>query len=201
MADLGAILRAAPIGLLMLIGSYVASKRRQSGAARATKEFPELAAKLGLTARAAAAGKIGALAGDYQGFRVYVDPDDRPRVVVYFARAAEVTLRTFEHEKRPPPGMVSFTTGNTAVDRFFKDRYAEESLASRIAKHADELAKLLEPFTLRWARNVEHLSITPERVECAVQFGRPTHIPPEAAESLLVAAAALARFLEPPPPG
>jgi hypothetical protein len=44
MADLGDVLRVAPIGLLMLIGSYVAAKRRQTGAARASKEYPELAA-------------------------------------------------------------------------------------------------------------------------------------------------------------
>jgi hypothetical protein len=199
MADLGKILQAAPIGLLMLVGSYVAAKRRQSGAARAVKEYPGLAEKLGLSVRSAGAGKIGALAGEYQGFRVYVDPDERPRVAVYFEGTPQLALRTYEHEKRAPAGMTSFATRNAAVDRFFKNRYADEERARHLTEHADELEKLLSPFAVRWAPNVEHLSITPERIECAVQFGRPIHIPSEAAESLLLSAVALARFIEPPP--
>src|SRR5262249_10301003 len=78
MADLESILKAAPIGLLMFFGTYLATKRRQSGRARAAKELPELARQLGLESRAAAPGSLGALSGDYDGYRVYVDPDERP---------------------------------------------------------------------------------------------------------------------------
>jgi hypothetical protein len=43
---------------------------------------------------------------------------------------------------------------------------------------------------------VSHLSITPERLECAFDFGRPSHIPGDVVESLLPAGIALVRFLE-----
>jgi len=196
MADLETILRAAPIGLFMLFGSYLAAKRRQSGKARAAKELPELAQRYGLVARAAEPHRIGALTGNYEGYDVFVDPDERPRIVVYYASAPAVALRTYEHEKRIPFGMVSLVTGNAVVDRFFKDRYAAPGRAAALHEAAATFASLLEPFGGRWTRNVAHLSITAERLECALEFGRPSHIPREAVESLLPAAVALARFVE-----
>jgi hypothetical protein len=196
MADFESILKAAPIGLLMFFGTYLASKRRQSGRARAAKELPELARRLGLESRKADPGGIGALSGDYEGYRVYVDPDERPRIVVYFANAPAVALRTYEHEKRVPPGMVSVLTDNDAVDRFFRDRYASPERAAALHDEASAFERLLEPFTGRWNRNVAHVSVTSERLECALDFGRPSYIPKEAVESLLPGAVALARFLE-----
>src|ERR1041384_3794803 len=102
MADAGDLLRGGTIGLLMALGSYLALKARQSGAARAAKEYPALATKLGLTHRAKDPGRIGALAGDYDGYRVFVDPDERPRIAVYFREEHRLYLRTYEHEKRAP---------------------------------------------------------------------------------------------------
>ncbi len=197
MADVGAILRAAPIGLLMLVGSYIAAKRRQSGAVRASKEFPELAARLGLTLGPAEPGRVGTLSGEYEGtHRVFVESHDRPRVVVYFTSAPLVVLRTFEHEKRTPKDMEPFSSGDAAFDRFFKERFASAPLARAIREKSGALGALIEPFTARWHRNVLHVSITSERLECALDFGRPSHIPREAVENLLAGGAALVRFIE-----
>jgi hypothetical protein len=195
--DLGAILRAAPIGLLMLFGSYMAARRRKSGHRRATQEFPLLARELGLEFRAPSdPNHIGSLRGRYQDHSVFVDPDDRPRVVVYFDPPPAVVLRTYEHEKRTPNGMVRFETRNAAIDRFFKDSYSSPAGAVRLAADADAFEAALRPFTVTHRGRLAHLVITPERVECALDIVRPAHIPPETLRELLPAAVALARFLE-----
>ena len=196
MSAIRELLGGGAFGLFMLFGRYVAAKLRQSGAARAIKEYPELASKLGLTHRPAGGGRIGALSGEHAGYRVFVDPDEHPRIAVYFARAPQLFLRTYEHEKRPPADTASFSTQNDSVDRYFKDRYAAPGVASALRERAGELAALLRPFSGQWAARVAHLSITPERLECALDFGRPAHIPRDAVESLLPAAVELVRFLE-----
>ena len=196
MAGIRELLGGGAFGLLMLFGRYVAARLRQSGAARATKEYPELASKLGLALRGAGAGRTGALSGEYRGYRVFVDPDERPRIAVYFGLAPQVFLRTYEHEKRAPPDTTPFSTRHDSVDRYFKDRYAAPAIAGVLRERADELAALLRPFSEQWVARVAHLSITPERLECALDFGRPTHIPREAVEALLPAAVELVRFIE-----
>src|SRR5947207_839124 len=196
MADLAKLLQGGGIGLFMFFGTYLAAKRRRTGRARAEKELPELARRFGLESKAAGPGTIGALSGNYEGYDVYVDADERPRIVVYFAAAPAVAFRTYEHEKRVPTGMTSVLTDNAAVDRFFKDRYASPERAAALHDGASTLGRLLQPFTGRWYRNVSHVSITSERLECALDFGRPSHIPKEALENLLPGAIALARFVE-----
>ena len=111
MPDLSSIVRAAPIGLLMLIGSYVAARRRKGGARRAAAELPDVARELGLELRPPANPTgIGTVRGEHGGLDVFVDPEDRPRIVVYLRRAPAAYLRSYEHEKRPPPGSSSQRT-------------------------------------------------------------------------------------------
>lgn len=196
MAGIRELLGGGAFGLFMLLGRYAAAKWRQSGAARASKEYPELASKLGLTLRAAGAGRTGALSGEYGGYRVFVDPDERPRIAVYFASTPKIFLRTYEHEKRAPADTAPFSTRHDSVDRYFKDRYASPAIAGALRDHGEELAERIRPFSEQWAPRVAHLSITPERLECALDFGRPAHIPREAVEALLPAAVELVRFIE-----
>jgi len=195
MADIEDVKRVAFFAL-MVIGPYVMHRMRRTGAARASREYPALARELGLSLRAAEPGRIGALSGDYDGYRVFVDPDDRARIVVYTHTEPRVVLRTFEHEKRVPNELVSATTPNRVAERFFKDCYAAEDVAHALAERAGELEPLLRPFAERWPRTVRHLSITPERLECELDFGRPTHIPEDVVKALLPAAVALLRFVE-----
>lgn len=197
MADLEAILRAAPLGLFMLFGSYVAAKRRKSGHRRATQEFPVLARELGLEFRPPSEpDRIGALRGKYQGHDVFVDPDERPRVIVYFDPAPAVVLRTYEHEKRAPNGMVRFETRNPGIDRFFKDSYASPAGAERLVADAEAFEAAVRPFSVSHRGRLAHLLITQERLECALDIARPAHIPPDMLRELLPAAIALVRFLE-----
>jgi hypothetical protein len=197
MADLATVLKAAPIGLLMLLGSYVASRRRKSGWSRAAKEFPALADRLGVTFRAPPSPtRIGTLRGTFRGYDVFVDPDDRPRLVVYFGSAPPVILRTFELEKRVPSGMQRLETQNPLVDRFFKDRYVAPESADELSDCAGEFETRIVPFAVKWRNKVTQVSITPERLECEFDFGRPLHLPPEVVEELLPEAVELSRFLE-----
>ena len=194
MADLGAVKQALFFAMMVVV-PYVAHRLRRSGAARAAKEYPALATKLGLSRRDPIEGGVGPLSGELDGHRVYVDPDDRPRIVVYTRAEPPIVLRTFEHEKRAPAGMVAVAPKGVPSG-FLKDAYAAAPLAPLLDARADELAALLRPFVERWPRTVSHLSITPERLECALDFGRPSHIPPEVVEALLPAAISLVRFFE-----
>jgi hypothetical protein len=194
MADLGSIKQALFFAMMVVV-PYVAHRLRRSGAARAAKEYPALATKLGLSRRDPPAGGIGALSGEMGGHRVFVDPDERARIVVYTRSAPQIVLRTFEHEKRVPAGMVAVRPEG-APSGFLRDSFAGEAIAPALKARADQLAACLRPFAERWPRTVSHLSITPERLECALDFGRPSHIPPDVVEALLPAAVALVRFLE-----
>jgi hypothetical protein len=196
MADLGSI-KQVIIFAMMVIVPYVAHRLRRSGAARAAREYPALATKLGLSRREPPSGGVGSLSGEMGGHRVFVDPDERARIVVYTRTDPQIVLRSFEHEKRVPAGMVAVAIAlDGAPTGFLKDAYAKETLAPVLKARASELARLFRPFAERWPRTVSHLSITPERLECALDFGRPSHIPPDVVETLLPAAIALVSFLE-----
>jgi hypothetical protein len=194
MADLENVKRALFFAMMVVV-PYVAHRLRRSGATRAAKEYPALATKLGLSRRDPAKGGIGALSGELDGHRVFVDPDDRPRIVVYARTEPKVVLRTYEHEKRVPAGKVAVAPGEFPSG-FVKEAYAAPESAPALEARASELAALLRPFAARWPRAVSHLSITPERLECALDFGRPSHIPPEVVEKLLPAAVSVVRFFE-----
>src|SRR5262249_31319893 len=156
----------------------------RSGASRAAKEYPALAAKLGLSRREAGKGGSGALSGEFDGYRVFVDPDERPRIVVYALAEPQIVLRTYEHEKRAPAGMVAVNPRGVPSGSL-RDVYAAAAIGPVLAARGEELGKLLRPFAERWPRMVSHLSITSERLECALDFGRPSHIPPDVVELLL----------------
>jgi hypothetical protein len=195
--DLEKLVRAAPIGLFMLVGSYLAARRRKSGWARAAEEYPEAARRLGLEFRAPAEpGRIGTMRGNVQGYRVFVDPDERPRVVLYFIQGPALVLRTFEHEKRSPNGMARFETGSSFLDGFFKDRYAPPELVEALAKDGTRLEATIRKVSQDLGRNLAHLSVTDERVECALDFGRPSHIPAGRVERLVPELVELSRLLE-----
>ena len=194
MADLGSIKQALFFAMMVVV-PYVAHRLRKSGAARAARGYPALASKLGLSRREPPPGGVGALSGEMDGHRVFVDPDERARIVVYTRTEPQVVLRTFEHEKRVPAGMVAVMLDGPPPG-FLKDAYAAPTIAPDLEARAEDLSRLLRPFAERWPRTVSHLSVTPERLECALDFGRPIHIPPEVVEALLPAAIAVVRFFE-----
>lgn len=195
MADLASALRAAPIGLLMLLGTYLAARRRRNVAARAVVEMPEVARRLGLEFRPPSApGNIGGLRGTHRGHEVFVDADDRPRIVVYFAEPPPFILRTYEHEKRTPGGMERFDFRRPLLDGFFKERYGEPDAVDRLLLRAARLDPAVQALAAL-ADRVAHVSITPERIECAFAFGRPNHVPAHVTEELVPVLTAMAAAL------
>lgn len=192
MPDLSKLLAGVPIGLLMFFGTYVAARRRKFVAANAAVQMPAIADRLGLEFRKPSVpGHIGTVRGTFRGYEVFVDPDERPRAVVYFSASPQVILRTYEHEKRTPAGMERFDTGSNVVDGFFKDRYAAPELAEALLDHIAELQAGIR--ALRAASDkVAHVSLTPERLECAFDYGRPNHVPALVVEVALPALAAIA---------
>jgi hypothetical protein len=186
-----------PIGILMFLGTAWAVLRRRLGRRRAAQRFPELAAQLGLTyAPPRYAGNVGVLSGTYEGRAVRIDPDDQRLIKLRFYGTPRVDLRTYENSLRPPFDMVTVHSGDRDFDRFFKTRFASEDIAAAIATAKDP-GRHLAPFSGRYARHVQSVTVTSEGVVCKLDFGSPPYIPEGALHELLPACAALASLLEP----
>jgi len=186
-----------PIGILMFLGTMIAFVRRKLGRKRAAQRFPELALQLGLEYTAPRyKGNVGVLAGTYDGRAVRIDPDDQRLIKLRFHGTPRVDLRTYENSLRPPFDMVTVHSGDRAFDRFFKTRFASEDVAARIST-SSEPGQRLAPFTGRYSRHVQSVTVTAEGVVCRLDFGSPPYIPEGALNELLPACAELANLLEP----
>jgi hypothetical protein len=186
-----------PIGILMFVGAAYAVLRRKLGRKRAAQRFPALASALGLEHTPPRyAGNVGVLTGTYEGRILRVDPDDQRLIKLRFHGAPRVDLRTYESALRAPYDMVTVHSGDREFDRFFKTRYASEDVAARIATSARP-GQHLRPFSGRYARHVQSVTVTSEGVVCRLDFGSPPYIPEGALNELLPACARLADLLEP----
>jgi hypothetical protein len=188
---------ALPIGILMFLGTLWAFLRRKLGRKRAAQLFPEIARELGLDYTPPRyPGNVGVLSGVYANRAVRVDPDDQRLIKLRFRGMPRVDLRTYENAVRAPFDMTMVYSGDRSFDRFFKTRFASEEIAERIAS-TDNPGRHLTPFTGRYARHVQSLTVTPDGVVCRLDFGSPPYIPAGALHELLPACAALADLLEP----
>jgi hypothetical protein len=186
-----------PIGILMFLGTAWAVLRRRLGRRRAAQRFPDLAAQLGLDyAPPRYPGNVGVITGTYEGRAVRIDPDDQRLIKVRFHGTPRADLRTYENSLRPPFDMVTVHSGDREFDRFFKTRFASEDIAATIAS-AREPGRQLAPFSGRYARHVQSVTVTSEGVVCRLDFGSPPYIPEGALHDLLPACVALANLLEP----
>lgn len=186
-----------PIGILMFLGTAWAVLRRRLGRRRAVQRFPDLAAQLGLDyAPPRYPGNVGVITGTYEGRAVRIDPDDQRLIKLRFHGTPRVDLRTYENSLRPPFDMVTVHSGDREFDRFFKTRFASEDIALAITT-AREPGRQLAPFSGRYARHVQSVTVTTEGVVCRLDFGSPPYIPEGALHELLPACAALADLLEP----
>lgn len=199
MADLQDLVRPA-LGLLMVFGPYVAYRRRRGSRRAAEEGLPALAARLGLEHRPPAIpGLIGSVRGRFRGWEIFVDSDERPRVVVYLPGAPGLVLRTWEHEKRVPPGMERFDSGEPGVDARLRERFASAEVAARLRAAAPAVGACLERLLAPPAKD---LSVTSERVELTFEIGRPRHVPIPVLERCLPVATELAALVVgAPPPG
>jgi hypothetical protein len=188
---------ALPIGMLMFGGMFLAFVIRRARAGRAMRDFPALAAKLGLVHRPSLhQGAIGGLSGEYQGYRVYIDPDDQRAISLRFEHEPLVDFRNYEVNRGAPRRMHTYYSGDKRFDAFFKTRYAGDQVATRLDA-LEHPRKLLEAFQGPYFRQLKQLNITSNGVSCVLDFGNPPHIPGAAIELLLPAMAELARVIEP----
>ena len=191
------LLKALPIGLLLFLLMYLSARRKRSGFRLAVEELPRLAERLGLTFRRGSTdGAIGKLSGDYHGYAVFVDPDERARVAFTWQTAIDVELRSYERRGRPPKGFVSFRSGSTLVDDFFVSRYATQELADGLTARAAELERAVRPFRKARSDGLKDLTVTSQGIECVFDFGKPVHLPASVVERTLEQLVALAKVLE-----
>jgi hypothetical protein len=183
--------------MLMFAGMFLALVLRRMRHREAAKEYPALADQLGLRFKPSPhRNGIGTLAGELDGYRVFVDPDEQRRISVRFAGEPPVELRNYEHFRRAPRGMRTYFSGDKRFDGFFKTRYVGDETRDRLAA-VPRPSRKLEPFMGRYYRELKQLNITPNGVSCVFDFGNPPHIPPPAIELLLPAMLDLARLIEP----
>jgi hypothetical protein len=191
------IFGSIPIGFLMFLGTVLVLMGRKFGRTRAKRDFPSLAAELGLGhATARHAGGLGVISGTFRGREVRIDPDEQRLIKVRFRGALRVDLRSYENAVGPPFDMVSVYSKDRSFDRFFKTRFAAEPIARRIAS-SEAPGRCLEAFTGRYARQVQSVAVTADGVVCRLDFGNPPYIPPGAMRELLPACVVLADLIEP----
>jgi len=196
-APVGQFAGALPIGIIMFLGTLWAFLWRKFGRRRARQQFPELSRELGLDYTPPRySGAVGTLTGSFRGRVVRVDPDDQRLIKVRFRASPRIDLRSYEHSMRAPFDMVTIHSGDRAFDRFFKTRFASEPIAERIAL-SREPGRRLAPFTGRFARQVQSLTVTGDGVVCRLDFGSPPYIPAGALHELLPACVSLADLIEP----
>ena len=186
-----------PIGMLMFAGMFLAVVLRRLRAKKAGRDFPDLAAKLGLELRPRSHGKgIGTVTGNYEGYRIYVDPEDQRRITLQFETSPAIDLRSYETGGAAPRGMRSYFSGNKRFDAFFRTRFASDELIGRL-RAVPRLDELIEPFRGSYYRELKQVNVTHRGISCVLDFGNPPHLPAAAVEQLLPAMAKLASVIEP----
>jgi hypothetical protein len=185
-----------PLGAVLLLSLLYASLRHKSGFSRAATALPELGRELGLEYFSPRyARSQGSLAGQYLGRAVRVDPDEQRAILIRFAGAPSIDLRSYERPQRAAPGMTQIRSGDALFDDFWKTRFASKAIARRI-EDSDLPSRLIEPFKVAYWRNLRSLSVTEQGITCVLDFGNPPSIPPDALRLLLPALSALADFIE-----
>ena len=188
-------LSALPIGLLFMLGTFLATRRRQYGKARARRELPALAKRWGWRVKPSSnPDAIGLLLGDFDGYQCLIDPDESGRIAVQFSTAPAVHLRNYEHFKRAPFGTEPVHTGDRKFDAFFKDRFASPDIATALESNAN-LGSYVAPFE-PWKQQIVALSVSPGGLECSLEFGKPRYIPCKVVEALVPALTRIAKLLE-----
>lgn len=189
---------ALPVGMILFAGTMLAYLRRKLGKKKAVRDFPQIASELGLSFIAPRyRGAIGILSGTYRARAVRVDPDDQRMIAVRFEAAPAIDLRSYEHGRGAPHGMVTLYSGDRDFDRYFKTRFASADLAAQLAA-SESPGALLAPLQGSLGRYVQSLSVTADGVICRVDFGTPPYIPSSVLARILPACVALADLIEPP---
>lgn len=188
--------QAVPVGLVFLGGMVLTLLRRKKGHRDAQKEYPELAAHLGLAHRPSQFQRgVGTLSGEVDGYSVTVDPDEQRRIRVRFRGAPALDFRSYEQSTRAPHGMGTVYSSDKSFDAFFKTRFAAEEDRERI-EALERPSELIEP--LRAVRELKELSITQAGITCVFDYGNPSYIPVDVVRALVPALVKLAQAFDAP---
>jgi hypothetical protein len=184
---------ALPFGLVMFAGSVLARLRRKRQRARAERNYPALAERLGLEFEAPRyAGWVGRLRGRFEGYEVLVEPDERPRVLIHLAGNVGLDVRSYDHWRRVPDGMTSFSFGTRRLDQRLPNRFCELELQD----HDSKLLGAEIERVLLMSEALRQFTLDAKRLECLFDFGTPAVIPVAEVERFLPALVQLARQVE-----
>ncbi|HEY6729373.1 MAG TPA: hypothetical protein VI197_35425 [Polyangiaceae bacterium] len=188
---------ALPIGFLMFFGMAFAFVKRRATHKLASKAFPELAERLGLIYKPSPyRGGIGTLSGTFQGYRVFVDPDEQRKVSLHFEGAPGVLLRNYAQNQRPPAELNRLYSGDRSFDAFFKTRYADDGVAARIQEY-EKWPALVAVLEGEFRRELAQFNVSESGITLVVNFGNPPHIPGGAVERLLEICVRCASIIDP----
>jgi hypothetical protein len=184
------------MGILFFGITVLGAVRRKAGNVVARGLYPKLAQKLGLTYEPSSyKGGVGRLVGEYQGYRVTVDPDDQRRIYLRFESRPAVSLHSYAHNKRPASGQRTFRPTSKVLSSQFQTAQASDVIMARL--NGDEaLPALIKP--LKFLRELKTLSVTENGVTAVFDYGSPPYIPASIVEDVLPRMAALARVVEVP---
>jgi hypothetical protein len=85
---------------------------------------------------------------------------------------------------------------DATFDGLFREQYASATIGEGLQSRGDELGKAVERLQHAHAGKFASVSVTSERLEIALEMGRPAHVPVETVTELLPAMVAFARLLE-----
>jgi hypothetical protein len=184
-----------PLGFLMFGVTVLGFTRRKAGRSLARREYPKLAAKLGLTFEAPLRGdEVGCIKGEIEGIRVRIESDERCRIVCFPLGDVGLDVRNYEHHKRTPEGYESLSLQSLAEDRWAKNRFAREDLD--IDARVVALRRVLDSTNPERDR-LKGFTVDAEKIECVFEFGKPSYLPAPVAARVLPAMLELARLATP----
>jgi len=186
---------AAPMGLIFFAIMAFGAFRKKAGHVVARAAYPGLAERLGLEhSPSPYKNGVGKIHGNYEGYLVTVDPDDQRRIFVRFSGAPEVELHSYEHNKRPNPGLKSFRPPTGVLSGQFKTAHASDDMMENFLA-SERLPALLKP--LKFLRELKTLSVTPGGVTAVFDYGSPPFIPAGIVDDVLPRLVGLAGVFEP----
>ncbi len=185
--------KGLPVGILFFVGTLYGFTRKRARRALALRDYPRLAERIGLERVGGSATTLGRFRGDYDGYRVAVDPEERaPRIVLFLHQPTDWDLRTYQRWKRVPEGLETLTFADRGLNAWLSTRLLSgdpSGLAeARLAAVESELLALraLTP-------NLREFSLAEDRLECVFDFGTPPFIPAALVADVLKQLAKLAR--------
>lgn len=169
--------------------------RRKTGHVVARASYAKTAERLGLSyVPSAYRNGVGRMEGEFQGYRVTVDPDDQKRILLKFKSAPAVEMHSYVHNKRPAPGQRSFRPSSRVLSAQFRTCQASPELIDAVERD-EALSEALRP--LKFLRQLKTLSVTANGITAVFDYGSPSYIPSEVVQDVLPRLVSLAQIFEP----